>query len=57
MILKKKKRDPGAGLPPPRGNTHVYPHNIERYSLKRLKKSRPNFIKASIGRGNQYVHK
>ena len=32
MILKKKKWTPGAHLPPPRGNIHVYYHNIQTSS-------------------------
>ena len=29
MVLKK--RTPGAGLPPPRGNIHVYYHSIQNF--------------------------
>ena len=40
MILKKGT--PGAGLPPPRGNIHVYHHNIQISSLKLLGQSNTN---------------
>ena len=36
---------PGAGLSPPRGNIHVYHHNIKRSSsLKPLGQSKPKLI-------------
>ena len=36
---------PGAGLPSPRDNIHVYYHNIERSpSPKPLGQSKPNFM-------------
>ena len=47
MILKKKK-----GLPSPRGNMHVYYHNIQRSSLKPFDQSKPNVIGAFLGREN-----
>ena len=50
---KKKESDPGAGLPPPRGNIHVYYHTIQRYSsLKPLGQSKPNFMWSILRKGD-----
>ena len=44
-IYDSEKRTPGAGLPPPRDNIHVYYHNIQRsFSLKLLGQSKPNVL-------------
>ena len=43
---------PGVGLPPSRGNIHVYYKNIQRSSsLKPLGQSKPNFIGSIYGKG------
>ena len=44
---------PGAGLPPPWGNIHIYYKNIQRSSLKPLAQSKPNFIGSIYGKGEQ----
>ena len=55
MILKK--RTPGAGLPPPRGNIQVYYHNNQRsFSLKLLGQSKSNVL-LSILRENERLYK
>ena len=49
---EKKKWTTGIGLPPPRGNIHVYYKNIQRSSsLKPLGQSKPNFIGSIYGKG------
>ena len=40
----EKNLDPRGGLPPPRGNIHVYYKNIQRSSLKPHGQSKPNFM-------------
>ena len=41
----KKNWTPGAHVPPPRGNIHVYLHYIQTFSpLKPLDQSKPNFM-------------
>ena len=41
----EKNWTPGANVPPPRGNIHVYFQNIQTSSpLKPLGQSKPNFI-------------
>ena len=53
----ENKWTPGAGLPPPWGNVHVYYHNIQRHSsLKPLGQSKPNFG-AFLGRENERLNK
>ena len=48
---EKKFGPPGVGLPPPRGNIHVYYKNIRRSSsLKPLGQSKPNFIGSIYGK-------
>ena len=39
---------PGGCLPLPRGYIHVYDHNIETSSLKRLGQSKPNFLSSIL---------
>ena len=49
---EKKNWTTGVGLPPPRGNIHVYYKNIQRSSsLKPLGQSKPNFIGSIYGKG------
>ena len=48
----EKKLTPGAGLPPPRGNIHVYYHNIQRSSsLKPFGQSKPNVMLSILRKG------
>ena len=48
----EKNLDPRVGLPPPRGNIHVYYKNIQRSSsLKPLGQSKPNFILSIYRKG------
>ena len=47
---------PGVGLSPPRGNIHVYYHNIQRFSsLKNLNNQSQTLCGALIGNGNEKV--
>ena len=58
-MIPKKNWTPGAHLPPPRGNIHVYYHNIQTSSpLKPLGESKPNFyVKHLRNRGiNVYIN-
>ena len=51
-IYDFEKRTTGIGLPPPRGNIHVYYHNIQRSSsLKALGQSKPKFIENIYTKG------
>ena len=51
-IYDSEKRTPGAGLPPPRGNIHVYYHNNQRsFSLKLLGQSKPNVLLSILRKG------
>ena len=51
-IYDSEKRTPGASLPPPRGNIHVYYHNIQRsFSLKLFGLSKPNILLSILRKG------
>ena len=48
----ENKCTPGAGLPSPRGNIHVYYHNIQKSSfLIPLGESKPNFVLSILRKG------
>ena len=48
----EKNWTPGVGLPPPRGNIHVYYKSIQRSSsLKPLGQSKPNFFRKHLWEG------
>ena len=47
----KNKYTPGAGLLPPRGNIHVYYHNIQRSSLIPLGHSKSSFVWSILRKG------
>ena len=52
----KKDWTPGAGLPPPMGNIHVYYHNVDvqrSSSLKWLDQSKPNFMWIILRKGER----
>ena len=51
-VSEEKNWTPGVGLPPPRGNIHVYNHNIQTsFFLKPLGRSKLNFIRSNCRKG------